>query len=318
MLQSVARAAWLAIALGAGGLPSIAAQSAAPAPGKADPPAAATPPAPQPPLAPPLEVSPVASPEASPDPAGTSQSVPTNAKCPVMTDEDALADHAVHWQGRTIGFCCDKCIRKFQQRPDRYVANLPPLAAPATSVPAAPDDTGALPTTSPTPTGSTPPSSTSTTPPASDRGRLELLVGRVHPMLVHFPTALLLAAALAEMMGALRGSSGSSTSARFCVALGALGAVAAAITGWQRAQAFVPLPGTESHVDIHRWLAVATAGYALLLTLVGVWARERSTQVRSPGLGLFRWGLLLGAALVAVTAHYGGTLVFGADFPFGD
>ena len=224
---------------------------------------------------------------------------PINAHCPVMTDEDALPEHTLQWQGHTIGFCCNKCPRKFLEHPERYLANLPELAALA-------------------PQQSTTPGAPIAESSAEREAEAAGLLGRVHPLLVHFPIALLLAGALAEILGAMRGRSGSSPTARFCVGLGALGAALAAFTGWQRAEGFKALPGTEANVDVHRWFAVGTTGLAALLALIGLWSRERKDGVRAPGLGLFRWGLLLAAVLVAVTAHFGGTLVYGADFPFGD
>ena len=230
---------------------------------------------------------------------------PINAHCPVMTDEDALPEHTIQWQGHTIGFCCNKCPRRFLDHPERYLANLPELALPATQ----PSTTAGAPA----------PAADADAQRAAEReAEAAGLLGRVHPLLVHFPIALLLAGALAEILGALRGRTGSSPAARFCVGLGALGAAAAALTGWMRAEHFAALPGTEGNVDLHRWFAVSTTGLALLLALVGLLSRERSSNVRAPGLGVFRWGLLLAAVLVAVTAHFGGTLVYGADFPFGD
>jgi len=231
-------------------------------------------------------------------PAPKTDAMPVNARCPVMTDEDALPGHALVWQGRLIGFCCEKRIRKFQEHPERYRANLPELAAPG---PAAGDgETGAG----------------AAGAGEDDPGGLEALAGRLHPLVVHFPIALLLAAALAEALGALRGRPGSSPAARYCVALGALGALAAAFTGWQRAEGFAALPGTESHVDIHRWLAIAATSCALPLAVLGWWSRERAPGARAGGLAAFRLGLLLCAVLVSVAAHFGGTLVYGPGFPW--
>ena len=281
-LRRAARAALRAVALVALlGVP-LAAQDQPADPSQPAPPVDAAPPAP---AAPPA----------------ADVAAPINARCPVMTDEDALPEHTLEWQGHTIGFCCNKCPRKFLDHPERYLANLPELAAlaPQQGTPGAP---------APASAGAS----------AEREAEAAGLLGRVHPLLVHFPIALLLAGALAEILGAMRGRSGSSPTARFCVGLGALGAAFAAFTGWQRAEDFKALPGTADNVDLHRWFAVGTTGLALLLALIGLWSRERKDGVRAPGLGVFRWGLLLAAALVAVTAHFGGTLVYGADFPFGD
>src|SRR5262249_13935964 len=56
-----------------------------------------------------------------------------------------------------------------------------------------------------------------------------------HILVVHFPIALLISAALAELLSTWRGTRVPSPTVRFCVLLGAAGAVAAAALGWLHA-----------------------------------------------------------------------------------
>ena len=56
--------------------------------------------------------------------------------------------------------------------------------------------------------------------------------GRFHPALVHFPIALLCAAAIAEILLAITGLGLFREAVRFCVWGGALGAVGAGLLGW--------------------------------------------------------------------------------------
>jgi len=48
-----------------------------------------------------------------------------NAMCPVEKDNavDPTAPTTVY-KGKTVGFCCDDCIKKFERDPDSFVANL--------------------------------------------------------------------------------------------------------------------------------------------------------------------------------------------------
>jgi hypothetical protein len=92
------------------------------------------------------------------------------------------------------------------------------------------------------------------------------------------------------------------------VRVGAVFAIGAAIAGWGLASS----PGMEptSSLDWHRWLgtiaAVAVSGAALATA---------GARGRSPlAWWVYRITLFWAAALVAVTAHLGGLLVWGADF----
>ncbi|MGQ0553220.1 MAG: DUF2231 domain-containing protein [Planctomycetota bacterium] len=207
---------------------------------------------------------------------------PINTLCPVMTDEEVVAKYSVEYRGQVVGLCCAKCQRKFNEDPSLYIANLPladPVRAPG--APLDPEDT-------------------------------ESLLARMHPLFVHFPIALLLAAALAEALAMLRGKKSPAAATAFCVRLAAAGAMLAAWSGWGNAEFGAPLPGTEENIEIHRWLGVATLSVASLLALASLRAGTSPAAAN-----LLRWGLFVAAPLVAVTGHFGGTLVYGADFPFG-
>ena len=134
------------------------------------------------------------------------------------------------------------------------------------------------------------------------------LIGRLHPLLVHFPIGLVLIAAVAEVVAMATGLWDWRAVAVANVRVGALFAIGAAMAGWRLASS----PGIEatSSLEWHRWLgtiaALAVAGAAL--TTAG--ARDRSAFA----LWIYRITLFWAAALVAVTGHLGGLLVWGADF----
>jgi uncharacterized membrane protein len=133
------------------------------------------------------------------------------------------------------------------------------------------------------------------------------VLGRLHPLLVHFPIALLLAALGAELFQ--RRKEGPSEAGFFCLALGTVGALAAASTGWLFAEH--DPPGVHDLLFRHRWSGVGVAASAAV-TLVSAWRWRRSGEAR-----LARpthLGLLLTAGLVAASAHLGGEMVYGEGF----
>jgi uncharacterized membrane protein len=138
--------------------------------------------------------------------------------------------------------------------------------------------------------------------------RLVRWVGRFHVVVVHFPIALLIAAAVGELGLMWRRVLVPQPLVRFCVLLGAAGAVSAAGLGWLHAfgGAGADLPQV---LFLHRWLGTVVGAWALgtaLLSEVDVHSGKRSRR--------FRFMLFLGALLVGVVGHLGGTLVYGEDY----
>ncbi len=134
-------------------------------------------------------------------------------------------------------------------------------------------------------------------------------IGLLHPMVVHFPIALLLAAALAEGLVIAGWAPGLAPGVRFCLWTGALGAVVAASLGWADA---ILLAGQSmgfmhSLLTWHRWLGTSTA-LGAVLTLV---AYEVSGRRNGRGRFWYRLGLVLCVLLIAVTGHLGASLVYG-------
>jgi uncharacterized membrane protein len=135
-------------------------------------------------------------------------------------------------------------------------------------------------------------------------------LGRLHPVAVHFPIALLLTALLLEAYRLVRRHPVAGDTALVCVGCGAAGAVVAATLGWQAGEYSDYTGHAAEMLETHRWLGVATAAGAVAVTLVGYCVRVRpGGWVRRTYLvGLFGCG-----AVVSVGGGYGGVLVFGAD-----
>ncbi|MFN7022538.1 MAG: c-type cytochrome domain-containing protein [Phycisphaerales bacterium] len=150
------------------------------------------------------------------------------------------------------------------------------------------------------------------------------LVGRLHVATVHFPIALLIAAALFEFLRSRRSAPAPSPAALRCLILGALAALAAAAMGWLNAAQEIAgasasgggtgggeWRGEGIVVSWHRWLGVAASALAVLTLLVALPAVWKPDGRAFP---LYRLLLLASAALVGLTGHYGGRLTHGDHY----
>ncbi len=136
-------------------------------------------------------------------------------------------------------------------------------------------------------------------------------LGKAHPLLVHFPIALVWAAVLAEGLSLFRPRQGLDAVVRFSLRLATLGALGAVVSGLVRASEAEFLPEVAATAVQHRNLGLVCLVGCILLTAAERRAR-RSKSAR------WRWtlraGLLLLAGLVSFAAHLGGTLVYGLDY----
>jgi uncharacterized membrane protein len=131
--------------------------------------------------------------------------------------------------------------------------------------------------------------------------------GRLHPLLVHFPIALVLIAAVAELASLTTRFPGWHTVAVANIRAGGAFAVASAGAGWLLASSRIieASPGLEWH----RWLGSA-AGVAAVAAALSASDMDESPRRR----WRYRLALFSAALLVAVAGHVGARLVWGADF----
>ena len=133
-------------------------------------------------------------------------------------------------------------------------------------------------------------------------------LGSLHVMLVHFPIALILAAAMGEFWSMCRGIGTPRQWVRSCVLLGAAGGLAAASLGWLQASNGYGVAMPQI-LRLHRWMGTATALWSIVAALLSERDERRGTRSL-----WFRAWLLMGACLVAASAHLGGVLVHGEDY----
>ena len=133
------------------------------------------------------------------------------------------------------------------------------------------------------------------------------LIGRLHPLIVHFPIALVIIAACAESGACFTHDWRWRLVAFANLRLAAVFAIAAAFAGWRLAVA----PGDSTVVvEWHRWLGVCAAA----TTVAAALATANDEGHSAFGRGVYRAALASATVLVMVTAHLGGVLVWGADF----
>ena len=136
-------------------------------------------------------------------------------------------------------------------------------------------------------------------------------IGRLHPLLVHFPIALLVCAFAAGLGARLAPArTWLAGMARGCLWVGALAAPLAAACGWLNARFEGYAAGT---VETHRWLGVSTAAVALLALLALEFSLRRRTA-SGPWRMLALLLLAAAAILVGLAGHTGGLLAYGADY----
>jgi uncharacterized membrane protein len=133
-------------------------------------------------------------------------------------------------------------------------------------------------------------------------------IGRLHLLLIHFPIALVIAAVAAEGAAAVTADDRWHTVAVRNVRAGAVFALLAAIAGWRLSVEMGM--GASPLLEWHRWLGTI-GGVVTLVAAIGT----AGAGNRSPlGVRSYRIALFAAGTLVAVTAHLGGLLVWGANF----
>lgn len=123
--------------------------------------------------------------------------------------------------------------------------------------------------------------------------------GRLHPVLVHFPIALVLAAAAAELAALLTGRTTWRTFSVLNLRAGAaLGAMTAG-AGWALAAA--PFIEATRLLSWHKWMGAVGAAMALAAAVLSLTERERA----------YRVALFAAALVIAIAGHLGGVAVWG-------
>ena len=134
------------------------------------------------------------------------------------------------------------------------------------------------------------------------------LIGRLHPLILHFPIGLVLAAAAAELLAILTGRERWRAVGVANLRAGAASACLAAVAGWALTSA--PFVEPSRLLEWHRWSGVAGAAAAMAAAAAS-WRLREPSRARER---VYQAALLGAAALIGIAAHLGGTLVWGTSF----
>ena len=128
-----------------------------------------------------------------------------------------------------------------------------------------------------------------------------------HPMLVHFPIALLFVSVLFDVASTALTRDSLREAAQWLLGLGLLGGIVAAIAGGQAEEAAEKAGVAEALIETHETLAYMTLGIMTVLFLSRLLLRNRfSTKA------LIAYFMMATVGLIAVSAtgHTGGNLVY--------
>src|SRR3954467_4173245 len=134
------------------------------------------------------------------------------------------------------------------------------------------------------------------------------LIGRMHPLLIPFPVALLIAAAAAEAAAAVTRSARWHDAAVVNARAGAVFAALAVAAGWRLSLA-PAMVGTPL-LEWHKWTGAGCAALAAAAALAA-WSGPGEPRARRR---VYQAALLGAAVMVAIAGHLGGQMVWGADF----
>jgi uncharacterized membrane protein len=143
--------------------------------------------------------------------------------------------------------------------------------------------------------------------------RLIRLIGKFHPLIAHFPIALLVGAAVAELAWLHTRQHWLTGAVRFCTLFGAAGALVTASFGWADAV----FHSSDVILTTHRWLGTAGAIWALPVVILserGFYKRRLDPDRAGDPRPWFTIMLFVGVALIGIAAHFGGDLVYGTDY----
>lgn len=138
-----------------------------------------------------------------------------------------------------------------------------------------------------------------------------LLFGRLHPLVLHFPIALILLAAAVEAVRLSWDCPAFAQLVPFLLWVGAVSALASSATGWVFALESAPRPALRWALDWHRWLGITATG----LAGGAAWIAQRQAHATTPGGRWLRRAMVwLAAIVLSAAAHLGALMVWGEDF----
>lgn len=141
--------------------------------------------------------------------------------------------------------------------------------------------------------------------------QLPELLGRFHPVILHFPLVLLVVGSALELLRCFRDRPFLVEAVRTLYGWGAVTALLAVGSGWLLAAHEHIRSDQRSILELHRWIGLVATALA-----VGAWLAARAwgdAQGAKQVLGR-RAVAIVTFALITITGHLGATLVWGKDW----
>ena len=229
----------------------------------------------------------------------TSTAPALNRFCPVMPEEEADPAMTLVYQGRRIAFCCDTCLGKFRNNPERYLARLASLE---TTEPDSDHAQGGH-----ADAGEHDAQDAAEAHEHDDEDRPPLLA-RIHPVLIHFPLAGLPMAWVAWVVWLRTRRDAWMLADVVPLSIAALASIAAVITGNIAHDSMRFGASLHDYVHWHQYAGTSLMVLTLLLTALRLW---RWTRLGGRWMMLYGVGLTAACLLSVVTGYLGGSLVFG-------
>jgi uncharacterized membrane protein len=132
------------------------------------------------------------------------------------------------------------------------------------------------------------------------------VINHIHPIIVHFPIAIITIALIYDVISAIRNKSISPSRGIWLWLAAAVGAWASVATGPDD-----QARGNTTFLDIHSTLADFTAWAVTLLVLIRLWMLWKQNKPFVKGtLAAYLILSLLSCSLVLATGYYGGKMVY--------
>jgi len=261
-----------------------------------------------------------------------SEKIKMNKYCPVTTTELAEEQFSVDYNGQRIYFCCNKCKKDFLANSEVYLANVkyesedqPAGTKPSDEATEHHDNSG---NHEHNESGAVDKMTTSNHDESNNNEHAEgeehdhatghsssssfvTFLGKFHPMMTHFPIALILTAFLFVVLGFFWKSGPYDTISVYLLYIASLSSIVTVTLGLMAGAGASYPTFLADYFTTHRLLGITTGVFTLLTTYFGYRLLHGK---QSEMIWIYRLSLLVTAILVGVTGHFGATLVFGPDY----
>jgi uncharacterized membrane protein len=133
-------------------------------------------------------------------------------------------------------------------------------------------------------------------------------LGRLHPMIVHFPLALILFAAILELFTLKRFQSSIRPGIKLALIVGVITSLLSVAFGFLLANGE---DYTGNTLELHQWFGIATTALSLVILILTIRLKYRTT---TPAIVTYRTLLFTTAIAIAVTGHFGASLTHGDEY----